>query len=504
MPYQKVSIKFFLLVFGTIFLGLNFNIQSVSAVSSLDGRILLQVQAHGEAWYVNPVDSRRYYLGRPDDAYRLMRTLGLGISNQDFITLSQSQRLTRLAGRILIKVEDLGRAYYYDPSNLKLYYLGRPDDAFRIMNQRGLGISNLDLSKILIAASSSPAPSSQTISPVAPSVNNSSSFVYNFKYNNLARQVSLDLSAVLYKEYASSPKVISYQVGHEPANLRESFYGLFLKVKSNDLSLDSLIYKLKAMAVQNNLSADETVALVMAYVQYIPYDQAKVNANVSSNNNPYYPYETLYLNKGVCSDKTFLAVVLLRKLGYGAAILDFPDLNHTAAGIECPINDSINFSGYCYIETTNYFPIGIIPQNISGGQAQSETNEFTNLFNTASLGKIEILQKTSSQVYQGVALIKAKVESLKNEKDYLKNEESNINNSAAALKIKENALNDLKTEMNNYYNNGETALYNSSVANYNNLGNDYNADLAVYRFKIEDYNKRANIFYQASKDFYQQ
>jgi predicted nucleic acid-binding Zn ribbon protein len=37
------------------------------------GKILLQVEGNGEAWYVNPGDSKRYFLGRPADAFRVMR-----------------------------------------------------------------------------------------------------------------------------------------------------------------------------------------------------------------------------------------------------------------------------------------------------------------------------------------------------------------------------------------------------------------------------------------------
>jgi hypothetical protein len=47
------------------------------------GRILLQVEKNGEAWYVYPPEKRRYYLGRPADAFQIMRELGLGISDRD-------------------------------------------------------------------------------------------------------------------------------------------------------------------------------------------------------------------------------------------------------------------------------------------------------------------------------------------------------------------------------------------------------------------------------------
>ncbi|MDD5290726.1 MAG: zinc-ribbon domain-containing protein [Patescibacteria group bacterium] len=39
------------------------------------GKILLQVEGHGEAWYVNTGDGERYFLGKPADAFRIMRSV---------------------------------------------------------------------------------------------------------------------------------------------------------------------------------------------------------------------------------------------------------------------------------------------------------------------------------------------------------------------------------------------------------------------------------------------
>jgi ribosomal protein L30/L7E len=120
-----------------------------SLANRLKGRILLQTQAKGQAWYVNPVNGKRYYLGRPTDAFNVMRSLGLGISNADFNKLA-AQPNSALLGRILIKTQDSGRAYYYNPVNRQLYYLGRPTDAFNVMRSLGLGITNSDLNQIAI------------------------------------------------------------------------------------------------------------------------------------------------------------------------------------------------------------------------------------------------------------------------------------------------------------------------------------------------------------------
>lgn len=77
------SIISFVLVFWMVF---NFS-TSISYASTLAqrvaGKILLQVEDVGQAWYVNPVNNLRYYLGRPADAFQIMRDLGLGITNSD-------------------------------------------------------------------------------------------------------------------------------------------------------------------------------------------------------------------------------------------------------------------------------------------------------------------------------------------------------------------------------------------------------------------------------------
>ncbi len=188
----------------------------------LSGRILLQVESHGEAWYVNPRNNKRYYLGRPADAFNLMRSLGVGISNinlakisvgvpaeqandtdQDGIGDSLEEALgtnknlpdtdgdgltdkeellwgydptgpgvypldsdfaRRYKGYIFLQVESHGEAWYINPQDNKRYYLGRPADAFNLMRQLGLGITNKDLAKISIAEGTfSPPPSSPEV-----------------------------------------------------------------------------------------------------------------------------------------------------------------------------------------------------------------------------------------------------------------------------------------------------------------------------------------------------
>ncbi|KKR91768.1 MAG: hypothetical protein UU95_C0003G0024 [Parcubacteria group bacterium GW2011_GWC2_42_12] len=204
---KKVSFLFiFLLIFGAGILLAASPVFAESLSSKLKGKILLQVESKGEAWYVSPTDGKRYSMGRPNDAFNLMRQLGVGISNDNLKKIkianenligqdSDNDGLSDMAedsigtdknnkdsdgdgyndkdeimgdynpsgsgklildnnfaksqsGKILLQVEKHGEAWYINPGNHQRYFLGRPGDAFNLMRKLGLGITNNDLDKI--------------------------------------------------------------------------------------------------------------------------------------------------------------------------------------------------------------------------------------------------------------------------------------------------------------------------------------------------------------------
>ena len=147
-----ITKKIKLFIFSVLIIGLSCGVVSAnSLVDRLKGKILLQVQQNGEAWYINPENSLRYYMGRPADAFALMRTLGLGISEDNYFKFKNNNNTApiNLSGKIILRVEKNGEAYYINPDDNKMHYLGRPADAFAIMRQLGLGITDNDLSQII-------------------------------------------------------------------------------------------------------------------------------------------------------------------------------------------------------------------------------------------------------------------------------------------------------------------------------------------------------------------
>lgn len=122
--------------------------------SRLSGRILLQVERRGEAWYVSPVDGRRYFLGSPEDAWHALSAHGLGISNDDLARVplpggtGDEALARRLAGRILLQVGSRGEAWYVDPVDRRRYRLATPEDTLLVLRQHGLGISEKDIALV--------------------------------------------------------------------------------------------------------------------------------------------------------------------------------------------------------------------------------------------------------------------------------------------------------------------------------------------------------------------
>ncbi len=154
---MKKCLYFFIVLFVLSFLGNSVNAQTLG--ERLSGRILIDVERNGEAWYVYPKNNKRYYLGRPNNAFEIMRELGLGVSEIDFAKIDSSEEVgdeylgniefaKRLAGQIILQVEKNGEAWYINPLTYKKHYLGRPDDAFKIMRELGLGISLKNLAYV--------------------------------------------------------------------------------------------------------------------------------------------------------------------------------------------------------------------------------------------------------------------------------------------------------------------------------------------------------------------
>ena len=128
--------------------------------------------------------------------------------------------------------------------------------------------------------------------------------------------------------------------------------------------LDPLLDKIKEKSNDPNQQAKIAINLV----QSIPYDWDGLYGTPEGR----MPYEVLYDKTGVCGEKSDLLIYLLRGLGFGVAVFEYEAESHRAAGIRCE-NGNYN-SNYCFIEATDYYPIGQIPNDYVGGADIRDAN----------------------------------------------------------------------------------------------------------------------------------
>jgi len=77
-----------------------------------------------------------------------MRNFGIGITNKDLEKIKNDKIFAKKnSGKIFLQVEAHGEAYYID-FNGNAHYLKDGSVAYTVMRELGLGITNNDLSKI--------------------------------------------------------------------------------------------------------------------------------------------------------------------------------------------------------------------------------------------------------------------------------------------------------------------------------------------------------------------
>lgn len=122
---------------------------------NMSGKIFIQVESYGRAWYVNPADGKRYYMKDGAAAYEIMRSLSLGISNADLAKIPErsgasrnTTLVNRVKGKILLQVESRGEAWYVHPVTGIRYYMKDGVSAYEMMKSFGVGIANVDLQNV--------------------------------------------------------------------------------------------------------------------------------------------------------------------------------------------------------------------------------------------------------------------------------------------------------------------------------------------------------------------
>jgi len=257
----------------------------------------------------------------------------------------------------------------------------------------------------------------------------------------------------------------------------------YLTLDQKSPETDEITRKIQDLAKAHNLNEDQTLELAVGFVQAIPYDETRARTDLT---HPRYPYETLYEDKGICSDKTLLAVSVLKQLGYGTAVFMWDKEQHMAAAVSCPMQYSNYGTGYCIVETTAVgAKIGVVPDlstsNLKAIGRSSIGNYGQTTQSVTNLGDAQIYDQKTGRTYQGV-LARINIENeIKSIEQYLKSQKNRINSEESQLSV-------YKKQLDTYYSAKDYQTYNSLVPKYNALVAQVKADINAYNEKVNRYN----------------
>ena len=215
-----------------------------------------------------------------------------------------------------------------------------------------------------------------------------------YELQTLPKVVSLDYF------FKGEPKKIDFIVYHGMVTYlsehpQSSFYSLGDNYSLQDFKLrvigepeqKKLLLPL-VIAIQNTAKNKEDQArIAISLVQNIPYEKSAVfdkeNYKLWSLK---YPYDVLYQKEGLCGSKSDLLAFLLKEIGYEVVIFHYYAENHEAIGIKCPKKNSLNNTGYCFVESTQPAIISYSEGQYSEKGELSSNPEIIKISNGTSLG----------------------------------------------------------------------------------------------------------------------
>ncbi len=316
-----------------------------------------------------------------------------------------------------------------------------------------------------------------------------------------------------YKEISSFYHQHPERVYTENEKLADYYNRLHNNIISEgDTTIQEIKEYFQSIFSEQRIDGEKVAEFLVSFVQSIPYDNEKYDLIMSSINSenvnielvsrqveetwPRFPYETLYENKGVCTDKTFLAIALLEAFEYGTALFDFGQ--HVAPAVQCPKEYSTFKSGYCVAEVTSpeYF-IGEVPgfsQQVGLAVPKDAEHFSKKLWNI----DLESLDSSSVTVYafeEGASyeLIKEKAPILLS----MERIEKSFDVLSEKIQTLKNEVNGLASEVNKYKEQSDMAyekyLYSNNMEDY------YTYDDLIQKYQVHknQYDEKHAAYEQA-------
>jgi len=162
----------------------------------------------------------------------------------------------------------------------------------------------------------------------------------SFSFHNTSASVSIAVNASVYA--ASKKTYRGIILVRNPEGYGRKYYNAIMNDPTQEQIYKDLLVQFRAIRDERNLTDDEYLEMMTAFVQTIPY---KDGGNTPAK----YPAELLVENMGDCDDKAMLLSGLLAREGYTVSLLKFGPESHMAMGIG---SDAFPYksTGYTYLE----------------------------------------------------------------------------------------------------------------------------------------------------------
>lgn len=161
-----------------------------------------------------------------------------------------------------------------------------------------------------------------------------------FTFHNSSASVSIFVNGSVYAAAKKTYRGII--LVRNPEGYGTRYYHAIGNDPTQEAIYDDLLGRFRQIRAERNLTDDEYLEMMAAYVQTIPYKEGGISP-------PKYPAELLVENMGDCDDKALLLSGLLAREGYSVALFRFGPESHMAMGIG---SDAFPYksTGYTYLE----------------------------------------------------------------------------------------------------------------------------------------------------------
>jgi hypothetical protein len=180
---------------------------------------------------------------------------------------------------------------------------------------------------------------------------------YSWDYEFKSQNISLYIPEPLYNYYSSKER---YPTNDYSIYVVNPYDDQYLKVITNEFDI---------IAVENGLTDEEKINLLISFVQDLHY--VSDGSTTSFDEYPRFPIETLVEGGGDCEDTSILMASMLRAMNQSVALVYFP--YHMGVGIATDgTGAGWNFNGkkYYYLETTALgWSLGQIPEEYEANDA---------------------------------------------------------------------------------------------------------------------------------------